>query len=413
MLIIIAIYILMLALSLYFSGSEVAYISINKEKYQFDIEHKHKGALSISKFVKDINLVLLVTLFGNNLANIVANSMGSYFWKKELGEGSIVIFTFCSTILFLIFGDIIPKITFKRNPNQVLYNLGTTINFFYILFKPFIFFLEKIFNFLELFFNFFKKKKISKNDIDHIIDFSHDAGLFSNNELGFVQRISSLSNTRAVEIMKPLVDLVVLHKEQKVEDIFIQNNTEQIDFFPVYENRIDNIIGYIDVIDLFNSNKKNKKAKDFLKKNYYVPENITLDKLYSRFSEHATNIFIVVDEYGGCSGLVTEKDVVDRIFGFGYYLNNISKAKKRSEKRLINKTDKNTYEIDTLFDIDEFNQLFKVAIAKEGFETLGGFVNHLFSKIPKEGESKKWKNLTFKILKGSRKAVDLVEVVRK
>ena len=210
--------------------------------------------------------------------------------------------------------------------------------------------------------------------------------------------------------MTPLVDLAVLSKEQNIDDLFIKSNLSQADFFAVYENRIDNIIGYIDIIDVFNSTKKNKQAKDFLQKNIYIPENISLDKLYKRFAEYFTDVFIVVDEYGGCSGIVTEKDVTNRIFGFDYYL---EKSKKKLDKTFISQIDKNNYEVDTLFDIDEFSQFFKVSIKKQGFETLGGFINHLFSKIPLEGETKKWKNLQFSILKASQKSVDLVQITKK
>ncbi len=399
-----------LLISFYFSGTEAGFLSINKEKYSSDIDRYHPQAMKLKKIIDKPEDVLGITLIGNNLGNVIAAQAGLPFFliffniRSDFTEGLANLMT---VVMLFIFGEALPKIIFKTYANRLLYLTANILLLFRRLFYPFtvfIIFLSDLL--LKLFFINSKDSiaKLSRKDFSEIITDSYQDGLLNKEETHLFNRISSLSKTKVIEMMKPLANLLVIHKSEDISNILDQLKKVKFDFIPVCDKRIDNIIGYINVIDVFNSSKKVKKARDFLLETVYIPETNTLDKVYEAFSKSKNHVFTVVDEYGGCSGILLEKDIIDRIFGFHYSL------VPQSKNELIKKISHHSFEVNTLFDIDDFNVRFQVNLPKNGYETLGGFINHYFQYIPEEGEMIEFKNIKIVIMKSNNVGVDTVHV---
>jgi len=396
-------YLCILVFSFYFSGNEAGFISLNKEKFSHDVELGEKKALRIRRLVEHPDQMLGTTLFGNNIANISAAYIVTYLCVQTMDEKMAYLFNIGTTILLLIFGEILPKIIFKNFTEALLYRIGHFLNYFTVIFYPFVWTLTRLSDFFI--FPFIKKKSeryFSKKDFSSLLIDSYEEGLFQGTEKYFVETVSSLSRIKVVEVMKPLVDLFLVSKNEDVSSVINDIRMQNEDYIPVYEGRIDNLIGYVDLLNVFYSPKKKKIARDFLIETEYIPEAGPLDKAFSLFSKNDKRVLVAVDEYGGCSGIVKQKDVIDRIFGFTY-----NNTEKESSK-LFKEINKNTYEIDTLFDIDDFNKRLNLKIPKKGYETLGGFIHHLFETIPSRGESIKWENLKFTIKKARKTGVDMV-----
>ena len=401
------IYFFILLLSFYFSGNEAGFISLNQEKYQLDIKNHHKKAFVIKPFVDNLDIVLGVTLLGNNLANICATYVGEYLWFELTGGSSLLIFTVLSATLFLVIAEVLPKILFKKYANQILYQLGNMLLFFAIFFRPFVFLITRLSSFLiKPLISFKKEKKLSKEDFNDLLDDIVEEGLIEEKEKHFLNMLSSLSKTKVSEIMTPLVDLYFINKSQDISQVVDEIFKENRELIPVYEERIDNIVGLVSAIDIFNASKKKKIGKDFMKEVVYFPEINTLDKLYALFFKNFIKSVVVVDEYGGCTGLVTEKDVIDYIFGF----RNKNKDQKFYRERLIKEIAPLVYEISTVCDIEYFNQFFGLHVPKKDYKTLAGYINDVFGYLPKEGESKKTKSFMIHILKSEKTSVKKIKI---
>ena len=399
-------------LSFYFSGSEAGFVAFNKQSYYVDLQKNDQKALRIRKLVDDPSRVLIVILLGNNLSNVAVMFLADRLWVDFFGEQYLFVFFVLSTLFFLIFCEAIPKIIYRNFANFLVYSTGWLIYFFEIIFFPVTWWLKKLVHFMIFNPFFFKKdkerirKSLSKDDFQHIIVNGRDEGLFSTDQVTFLNNLSMLSKVRALELMIPLADLYMVHIDQKissVNDLGLENVKRSTSIIPVYEKRIDDIIGYIDNIDVFSSTKKKKSVRDFLIKPIYVPEITPVDKIYSYFNKYQNKVLVMVNEYGGCSGIVTESLLVENIFGFRY-------NSAGQKKQLIEKQSSNTYVVDTSVDIDNLNEMLMLDIKKQGFETLGGFVNYLFEGFPEEGDVKYFKKCKLTILKATKKSVESVRI---
>lgn len=409
MILTIALVFLFIILSFYFSGSEAGFVAFNKQSYYVDLKKNNQKALRIRKLIDDPSRVLIVILLGNNLSNVAAMFLADRLWVDFFGEKYLFLFFGLSTLFFLIFCEAIPKIIYRNFANFLVYSTGWLIYFFEVIFFPVTWWLKKLINFMIFNPFFFKggsekiRASLSKDDFQHIIVNGRDEGLFSSDQVTFLNNLSMLSKVRALELMIPLADLYMVHIDQNIKDLGLENIKHSTSIIPVYEKRIDDIIGYVDNIDVFSSMKKKKSVRDFLIKPIYVPEITPVDKIYNYFHKYQTRALVMVNEYGGCSGIVTENLLVENIFGFRY-------DSTGQKKQLIEKQSSNTYVVDTSVDIDNLNEMLMLDIKKEGFETLGGFVNYLFEEFPQEGDVKYFKKCKLTILKATKKSVESVRI---
>lgn len=392
----------LLVLSFYFSGSEAGFLSLNHERLLVDSK-TNKRAKKLEKFSNNLPIVLMVTLLGNNLVNISFVATSERLWKLLVGERLIGLYLLSSTLLFLFLGEIFPKIIFRKFANIILYKTVGLLTFFNYLFSPITNILLKITSpFIDKLFRGFSEP-ISRKDFKAIVNDIHLQGELSEQERFFMENFSSFSKTRISEIMTPLVDLFIVNKKQTIKNL-LDDIDGSLDMVPVYDKRIDNIIGFVEILEIFYSNNKKKMVSHYLKTPIYIPESITLDRIFSNLLDFKNKFIVALDEYGGCSGVFTWQDILDKIFGFKYGL------EQMGEKRDIKEISKNHYQIDSSIDIDSFNNIFHQEILKDGFETLGGFINHYYGRIPEKGEFINYNNLNFKVLKSSKTSVDLLEL---
>ena len=402
----ITIYLLMLVASFFFSGSETGYVCLNKEEHKKNVDQKNKSAILVKPFVEKMEIVLGVTLLGNNLSNISATYVGEILWFNATNDSPVIFFSIISTVIFLIFAEILPKFFFKRYTRPLVYGTAKILVVFHFVFRPLVFLLTQISSFLVNPFLVRKRNKLSREDWNALMDDFVEEGIFKEEELDFINTLSSLSKIKATEVMTPLVDLYFVNKSQNIvvmeEEIFRDGR----DWIFVYENRIDKIVGLIDTIDIFKSKKTKKISKDLMKEATYFPENNTLDDLYSFFATTDAEAVVFVDEYGGCTGIVSKKDLLDYLFGF----HNKNGVAKRSEGKLIKKRTKKEYDIDGFLGMDAFNKYFLVDLPKRDHQTIGGYVSSLFGYIPKEGEVKTYGSFSFRVLKSGKTGVAKIRV---
>ncbi|BBM88339.1 HlyC/CorC family transporter [Spirochaetota bacterium] len=425
-------FVLMMMFSFYFSGSEAGILGLSKEKLYSDLERKKRGAALLRPFVLNIPLFFSVVLLGNTLSNVLATFVANRLWESLFGTQALTLFLIFSTGLFLLVGEILPKILFRRYTPAILYITSPILVFFRNLFSPFVvtmMALERLlFKDITLVRSNAEQKQdkagappfpqsdlskrtsasevdFSLTDFQEIVTDSADEGVFSAKDIAVIKNLSSFSRIKAEEVMEPLVNLFMLQEHQDLNAVMNIIEKQKSRYIPVYESRIDNLTGFIDMVAVFRSRKRKKCVKTFIKQAIYVPETATVESLYRKFSIFRDKLLIVVNEYGGSSGVITLDTIANKALDLERRYH-----EKEREQQSIKQISEHLYQMDASLDIDKFNETFKVHIVKKGFETLAGLLLYLYEEVPEPGIVLYYENIRFKIMETTQVTITKVNV---
>jgi len=403
-----------LAGSAFFSGMEIAFVTANRLKIELDNQKGSIPGKILSNFVKNDSRFIATMLLGNNIALVVygiwmANLMEP--WVSNLVGGNealvLTVQTILSTLLILVTAEFLPKATFQINPNRVLQFLSFPLVVIYVLLYPLTLFTMILSNAVLKLFKMdveTGKTAFSKIDLDDYVrdlnERMEEEGELDN-EMQILQNALGFSNIKARDCMIPRTDIVAYDIETTVEDIktkFIETGLSKI---LIYRDTIDNIIGYVHSFELF---KKPKRIKEVLIPIAFVPEAIPAKDLLELFAKQHGNIAIVVDEFGGTSGLVTIEDVVEEIFGE-------IEDEHDSDELLEQKLDLKTYLFSARQDIDYLNEEYELELEESTeYDTLGGLVLHHLESIPEEGTILELEDYTMRIEQTSDRRIEIIRI---
>lgn len=403
-----------LAGSAFFSGMEIAFVTANRLKIELD---NQKGSISgkiLSNFVKNDSRFIATMLLGNNIALVVYG-----IWMAQLMEpwlievvGSneaviLIIQTILSTLLILVTAEFLPKATFQINPNRVLHFLSIPLVIIYVILYPLTLFTMMLSSgVLKLFRMDIENTTtaFSKIDLDDYVRDLNERMEEENeldNEMQILQNALGFSNIKARDCMIPRTDIVAFDIETTVDEIkekFIDTGLSKI---LIYRDTIDNIIGYVHSFELF---KKPKRIKEVLIPIAFVPEAIPAKDLLELFAKQHGNIAVVVDEFGGTSGLITIEDVVEEIFGE-------IEDEHDSDELLEQRIDPKTYLFSARQDIDYINDEYDLELEESSeYDTLGGLVIHHLASIPEEGTVLELEDYTIRIEAVSDRRIEIIRV---
>ena len=371
--------------SAFFSGMEIAFVSANK--LHIELEKKRKGFIPniLKKLTKNSSKFITTMLVGNNISLVVY----SYFMGKLIveyyGINSILIQTVISTILILVTAEFLPKAIFRVYANETLKILALPAYFFYVLLYVFSFVINGISDFfLKFIFRTDKDAQqtvFSKEELgDYIteqLEIGNDSEEEIDSEIQIFQNALEFQKVKAREIMVPRTEILAIEIHEKVSKLsesFINSGFSKI---LVYKTSLDDIIGHVNAFELF---KKPKTIKSILLPVEIVPESMMINDVLNSLMKKRKSIAIVVDEYGGTSGMITVEDVVEELFG-----------EIEDEHDVQELTDERITEIEFKFsarlEIDYLNEEYNLNIPKEeAYETLGGFIIDYTENIPEKGE---------------------------
>ena len=371
--------------SAFFSGMEIAFVSANK--LHIELEKKRKGFIPniLKKLTKNSSKFITTMLVGNNISLVVY----SYFMGKLIveyyGINSILIQTIISTILILVTAEFLPKAIFRVYANETLKILALPAYFFYVLLYVFSFVINGISDFfLKFIFRTDKDAQqtvFSKEELgDYIteqLEIGNDSEEEIDSEIQIFQNALEFQKVKAREIMVPRTEILAIEIHEKVSKLsesFINSGFSKI---LVYKTSLDDIIGHVNAFELF---KKPKTIKSILLPVEIVPESMMINDVLNSLMKKRKSIAIVVDEYGGTSGMITVEDVVEELFG-----------EIEDEHDVQELTDERITEIEFKFsarlEIDYLNEEYNLNIPKEeAYETLGGFIIDYTENIPEKGE---------------------------
>ena len=404
--------------SAFFSGMEIAFISANRLRLELDKKQNVVFSSLISLFTQYPGQFIATMLVGNNVALVIYGiafaDLLDPFLKKYFESETIVLLlqTIISTMLILATAEYLPKALFRINPNRILKIFTVPIAFFYFLFYPITKFSITVSKLvLKIFLNAQIKKvdeKIvfSRIDLDHFVNEQESKSAPQTeeeieNEVKLFKNALDFSNVKLREVMVPRTEIVALDIDSTVEELhrkFVETGYSRILF---YKDNTDNIVGYVHQSVIFTNPKT---IHEHLRKVLIVPETMPANKLLRKFFQERLSIAIVVDEFGGTSGMVTSEDILEEIFGE-------IEDEHDTVDLIMKKISDNEYILSGRLELDDLNENFNLEFPeKENFETLAGFILSHYESIPKVNTIINIGFFQFRILKATNTKIELVNL---
>lgn len=413
----IAVIIVCLLLSAFFSGMEIAYISSNK--IYLEIEKKQDSFLSniLTKITEKPSKFIATMLVGNNIAiviygffmgDLLMNWINSYGFN--LSEFSnLLLQTIISTLIILITSEFLPKVFFQIYANSLIKFFAIPSYFFYVIFNYISSFIIWISDFiLKKFFNtegdyvpsFFSKVELGNfiNEQMSSVDDAEDV----DSEIQIFQNALEFSGTKVREIMTPRTELLAVELHSSIgqlKELFVETGYSKI---LIYQNSLDDIVGYVHSFELF---KKPKTIKAMMIPVEFVPETIFIKDVLNILTKKRKSVAVVLDEYGGTSGIVTVEDIVEELFG------EIEDEHDNDEELIENQIEQNVYMFSARHDVTYLNEQYKLNIPEsDSYGTLGGFIVNTTKEIPQKGNQIIIEDFQFTIEEASNTKIDLVKM---
>lgn len=404
-----------LAFSAFFSGMEISYVSANKLRFELDKKDKSLTSKILDVFFHNPNQFISTMLVGNNIALVVYGLQMAILlepWIAQFVDQEaliVLIQSIISTILILFTGEFIPKTIFKIDPNFFLRFFALPLYLIYILLYPISKF-SSLLSFLILRIAGVKNLKdsgvytLGKVDLDYFIQQSiEDAPQDSemDTEVKIFQNALEFSNVKVRDCIVPRTEIVACDKEVSTDELrsrFIETGLSKI---LIYDENIDNIIGYIHSSELF---KHPNNWLEQLCKVSIVPETMAANKLMRVLMQEKKSLAVVVDEFGGTSGIVTLEDLVEEIFGE-------IEDEHDMKREVARKVSENEYLLSGRMEIDTLNEMFGLDLPEsDDYVTIAGLILHYYQKFPKLNESIEYGKYTFKIVKATATKIELVRM---
>ncbi len=403
---------LLLITSALISGTEVAFFSLSQTDLD-KLSEESKGESLIVKLLEKPKKLLATILITNNFINILIVLLFAdldFFGHIENTTLRFFIEVVMVTSLILLFGEVLPKVYASRRSLRFSGFMSRPIKVLNVLFTPLSYLLTNLTGVIE------KRlgngnSNFSVETLSQALELTSDDAT-TKDEQKILEGIVSFGSTETVQIMKPRIDIFALSDDEPYEEVLKKILKNGYSRNPVYHDSIDNIIGVLYAKDLLaHLNKKSFKWQKLLREPFFVPENKKLDDLLDDFREKKNHLAIVVDEYGGTSGIVTLEDVIEEIVGD---IND----EFDDDDLAYSKIDANNYIFDGKITIKDFCKILddedeeKFEEEKGESETIAGFILEVSGKFPKIGEKIKFDNYTFTIEALDRKRIKQLKVTR-
>ncbi len=347
----------------------------------------------IAEMLRRPTNLIITFLVGNELVNVALSVSTTTLALVLYGDGGEYVAIALTTIILLLVGEIIPKSLAVRYPERASLVVVWPLQLFGYVITPLHWGLRKL---VDAVMREWAERPISlvtEEEFKTLVDLSEDEGIIDQDERNLIQRVFEFGDQRVSQIMTPRTDIFALEVNEPLSTVLPKIKEARFSRIPVYEGSIDQIVGILYAKDLLPYSRQPEaeiKLRDLLHAPFFVPESKRIDELLRAFQRNKVHVAIVVDEYGGVSGLVTMEDALEELVG------EIA-DEFDTEEVLWRQVDANTFLVSARFPLDEFNEKLGVMIPTGDVDTIGGYVFHLFGKLPERGESIAAHGLTFTI----------------
>ncbi|MHB1546086.1 MAG: hemolysin family protein [bacterium] len=386
----------------FFAGSEIGIISYDKIK----IKHKEAKGSRLAKFLllmtRKPESTFSTSLIGNNIAYTSATILATAIIYEYAKSYTPFVAAVILTPVMVIFGEIIPKMIYRRHANSLMLKSIPFITLFSVIFFP----INIIFIALSKLLNLIFKSKsknvfLTKDELIKVLTISGNIEEFKEYDKKIIKRIFEFGNKTSKDVMIPLISVIALNENDsvnKARQIFGNSNYSRI---PVYKDRIDNISSLVFAFDIYNPENTDKVVGEIAKPVLFIPETLKISSIMLKMQKSRQQMVVVVDEYGGASGIITFEDILEEIVGE-------IRDETDEEEAMYKKIGKNTYLINTRLTLDELSELFNISVinhSEADYETVSGLIMDRLGRIPVAGEKFMIDNINFTVSKSTSKSI--------
>ncbi len=384
-----ALILVLLALSAFFSSSEIAMFAFPNHRLETVVEEGKPGSKTLKKLKSDPHRLLVTILVGNNLINIAMSSIATGLLAFLLGNQSQAVFvaTFGITALVLLFGESAPKSYAVDNTESWALRISRPLKLAEIVLWPLVVlfdYLTRVVNKVTGGQSRIEDTYVTRDEIRDIIESGEREGVLEEEEREMLQRTLRFNRTIAKEVMTPRLDMTGIEKDASLDEAIETCIQSGHDRLPVYEGSLDSVIGIVEITDLvrdrhYSENDDEQPLSSLIEPTLHVPESKNVDELLAEMREERLNMVIVIDEFGTTEGLVTVEDLVEEIVG---------EILEGGEKEPITFLNDDTAVVRGEVNIDDVNDKLGIELPEgEEFETIAGFIFNRAGRLVNQGES--------------------------
>jgi putative hemolysin len=408
-------FLILLIFSGLFSSSETAVFSVKRSRLEEKSRGGQANALRLLALMNYPRRLLISILTGNTVVNIamavlsasVARDLAEYYKLSPIL--SVLIQVMAVTLVILILGEIIPKILAVRNAARHSLRMSSFLTINSTFLKP----VTAVFYWItEIFARLFRIKREEfiedSDELSALVNLSGETGAIREKERDMIQSLLKLSDTRVREIMIPRPDIHSIDINQSLPDIIREVRESKFSRLPVHSGDLDHVEGFIflkDILPLMEAVKSDMNIKSVLRPPLFVHENKNVAKMLREFQTKKTKIAIVVDEFGGTSGLVSLEDVLEEIVG------EIQDEMDEDNLTMIRKNGDKEYIVNAVLNLDELEDVFSISFPSDrDYDTLGGFVMDKLGKVPKKQDHFTYHNVRFTVVLMHRRRINEIKL---
>ena len=408
--------IICLILSAFFSGMEIAFVAANRIYLEIEKQQLGFNAKFLNFITQNPSRFIATMLVGNNISLVIygifmGDRILQLFFAETLLSGAIsiqVVFiqTVISTVIILITAEFLPKVFFQQFSNALMKLLAFPTAIFYVLFSPVTAMIMKLSDFILI--KFFKTKgdqvqlTFSKIELGNYIEEQLESTKDIDNvdsEIQIFQNALDFSEVKVREAMVPRTEIVAIENTADLSEIKKLFTSSGLSKIPIYDDSIDDILGYVHAFEMF---KKPKSLKKILLPVVFIPETMKISEVLKLLTKQRKSIAVVLDEYGGTSGIITVEDIIEELFG---------EIEDEHDNVALHEhvIEEGVYEFSARLEVDYINQNYNLDLPEnEFYETLGGMIVYYQEEIPSQGDVIAFENYTFEIKEVSSTKIEIV-----
>lgn len=407
---------ILLVFSAFFSSAETCLTTVNKMRIKSMADEKVKNAALVLKLVEDPTKLLSSILIGNNIVNLSASSLTTSFaigLAKNLGFSTMVsaitgLATGILTVIIIIFGEILPKSFATTNAEKMALAYAKPIYALTTILTPLSFIFDKISHGLLILLHIDQSDKpsITENELRTIVDVSHEEGVIESEERQMITNVVDFGDSLAKDVMVPKMDVEFADVNLSYEELIECYNKEKFTRMPVYSESRDNVVGIINLKDLFfyQGSKKDFNIANVMREPYFTYEYKKISELFFEMKQESIPMAIVLDEYGATSGILTIEDLIEEIVG------EIRDEYDANEEDEITKIDDETYILLGVAKLDDIDDALGIKIESDDYDSIAGHIINLLDHFPDAGEAVSDKYAEYTVLEATKNKIDKVRL---
>ncbi|WP_251492851.1 HlyC/CorC family transporter [Otoolea muris] len=398
----------LLALSGFFSSSETALTTVNKIRMRTLADAGDGRALFVLKVIGNPSKMLSAILIGNNIVNLYASSLSTMLATKLWGNEAVGLATGVLTLLILVFGEITPKTLSTISAETIALRFARIIYMLMVVLTPVIAVVNQLsFMVLRLLRVDPNKKAegITEDELRTIVEVSHEEGVIESEEKKMINNVFDFGDSVAKDIMVPRIDMSFVDVNAAYPELMDQFREEKYTRFPVFEETTDNVIGVINIKDIFlGGDVEDFSVRKFLRQPLYTYEFKKVSELMMEMRKTDVNIVIVLDEYGATAGLITLEDMLEEIVG------EIRDEYDGDEEELVRELGEYEYVVEGSMKLDDLNDRLGLSLESEDYDSIGGLVIGYLDHLPEEGEDVTIGNVRLVVEHVEKNRIDKIHV---